>query len=162
MFDFLISKGTEPHCPYSDYGCEYEPLAHTPFFQCFDCFTNSDHSICPECAMLCHGTHNIQLIEGSYFTRSGYYCDCGAGQHHRTHPCHICKQPGPNDQCTFFANNGQSTNGKYYICKTCSSSMKICPSCANFCHSGHDLEENEGDFTCDCGQNNFKNTCLFS
>ena len=160
MFDLLIKNGVKTECPYSKKGCNLIPA---PYFQCWDCFTQENHSICPQCAMICHRNHNISKVslKDSYFSCNAYFCDCGAGIIHKDHPCQICQQPGPNDQCTYFSSNGKSTRGKYYICQTCSCSQ-ICPSCAESCHFGHDLDKKDGEYLCDCGQGHTRNCCLFS
>ena len=87
--DYLISKGSEIVCLYY-YHCNSHVPA--PFYQCYDCFTDSGHSICPICAYVCHSKHNIRKFGqddpkmmkkwGDSF--GSYYCDCGEGN------CQIC------------------------------------------------------------------------
>ena len=81
IFDLLISKGAQPICEYEENG--HDSIG--TFYQCFDCFPNPDHSICPQCAMICHRNHKITRC----YTNHGYFCDCGAGQLSETHPCKL-------------------------------------------------------------------------
>ncbi|CAH8439826.1 unnamed protein product [Heterobilharzia americana] len=46
------------------------------WYHCFTCSLHESHGVCSVCAKVCHAGHDL-----SYAKYSGFFCDCGAGQH---------------------------------------------------------------------------------
>ncbi|VDQ02161.1 unnamed protein product [Trichobilharzia regenti] len=46
------------------------------WYHCFTCNLQESHGVCSICAKVCHLGHDL-----SYAKYSGFFCDCGAGQH---------------------------------------------------------------------------------
>ena len=129
-----------PQCNFLQTGKTY---IKGKFYKCKTCGGSPRHSICPECAKICHEGHELEPHEGKY------YCDCGA----HALSCQ-CKLVPDKLECTFSntPRNGYVT-GIYYQCQTCGGpdDHTICPACAKICHQGHVLTQHQGQYYCDCG-----------